>query len=117
MLIISNYFGLNESLFSVVQGMLYWIEDHLDGELSVDDVVKKSGYSRGYFQRKFNLATGYTISDYIFCRKMVVAADILQNTKLSVLKVSILLGYATQSAFSKAFRRHYGTPPSVYRLH
>lgn len=109
--------AVNDSLLSVIEGVLFWIEDNINNKLSVGDIARKSGYSRWYFQRKFTLVTGYTLANYISRRKMTIAAEILLSTTLSALNVAVMLGYEDQSTFSRAFCRHYGVPPNVYRHH
>ncbi len=43
------------------------------------------------------------------------AAELLATTDASLAEVAGLVGYATEFALSRAFRRHLGAPPGVYR--
>jgi AraC family transcriptional regulator, activator of mtrCDE len=43
------------------------------------------------------------------------AQGLLRHTHLSVAEVAGRLGYESQSAFAKAFRRHAGVAPRLFR--
>lgn len=49
-------------------------------------------------------------------RKMKRAKELLLETSFNNLKIAKTLGYSSESAFSKAFKRHYGFPPSRLRI-
>jgi len=44
-----------------------------------------------------------------------IARQLLRDSPLSLLEVALTLGYADESAFSRAFRRWSGTCPAVWR--
>jgi AraC family transcriptional regulator, alkane utilization regulator len=46
---------------------------------------------------------------------MHLAMTLLRNQQLAVATVAEQVGYESEAAFSKAFKRHLGVPPSQYR--
>ena len=46
---------------------------------------------------------------------MKEAENYLEHSKKSIEEISLLVGYKTVDHFSRAFRQHYGMPPSQYR--
>ena len=52
---------------------------------------------------------------YLADWRMHVAADLLQSTDHTVVRIAHLVGYTSEEAFSRAFKRHYGQPPTASR--
>jgi transcriptional regulator GlxA family with amidase domain len=46
--------------------------------------------------------------------RLETAAGLLQDGALSLAEVAQRVGYSSEAAFSKAFRRRFGTPPGAY---
>lgn len=66
---------------------------------------------KNYFSGVF----GQSISQYTTHRRMLLAARLLSQTRLSVIEVANRVGYMNQSKFSAAFRRVYSLSPLEYR--
>jgi AraC-like DNA-binding protein len=47
--------------------------------------------------------------------RMLLAANLLARTNATLLHIAQDVGYRTDTAFSRAFRREYGTPPAAWR--
>lgn len=58
---------------------------------------------------------GQSISQYTLHRRMLLAAELLQETRLPVIEVANRVGYLNQSKFSAAFRREFSRTPLEYR--
>jgi len=100
---------------SYIVSLLDWIDDNLNQDLSLDDVVKKSGYTKWHLQKIFKLNTGYTISAYIKRRRLCKAAlDLKLGTK-DIAAIANLYKFGSQQSFTSEFTRHFGTPPAKYR--
>lgn len=52
--------------------------------------------------------------EYLLNWRMVLAKDLLRRRAGSVAEIARRVGYGSASAFSVAFARHVGEPPSTY---
>ena len=52
--------------------------------------------------------------EYLLAWRMAVARDLLRRHDLGIAEVAERVGYGSASAFSTAFSRHVGEPPSRY---
>lgn len=94
-----------------------YIESHLDNELLLDEIAAIACMSRFHFQRMFRMLTGYTVTEYIQNRRITIAAQELVHSKSKVIDVAMKYGYESPEAFTKAFRRIHGIPPSDAKKH
>ena len=65
--------------------------------------------------RALSLLTGRATKELITDRRMLEAARLLRFTDLSVGEIAFRAGYEDQLYFSRAFKRHHGEAPKVYR--
>jgi AraC-like DNA-binding protein len=82
-------------------------------EIDVDAMAHKAGMSRRHFTRLFRQQTGMSFAAWRQ-QACLLAALVRLARGEPVTTVAIELGYASASAFSAAFRRALGTPPSRY---
>lgn len=92
-----------------------YIESHLDGPLTLDDVARAVHYSPCHLHRVFAATAGLTIHDYVLRRRMTEAARMLVFSSRPVLDIALRSGYETQQAFSVAFKALYKLPPLQFR--
>jgi AraC-like DNA-binding protein len=52
--------------------------------------------------------------EYLLTWRMALAKDLLRQPDMSLIEVAQRIGYGSASAFSTAFKRHHGQPPSHY---
>lgn len=88
-----------------------YIEDNLTGEISYDEAAKIACCSTYYFQRMFSYVADISLSDYIRRRKMTQAAFDLQSTDNKVIDIALKYGYASPTAFNRAFQNVHGIAP------
>jgi AraC-like DNA-binding protein len=94
-----------------------YIEDNLFEPISAESVGKAIYYAPSSFSNIFSAITGYSIGEYIRFRRLSWAADKLENGKHLVTELAFECGYETVEAFSKAFKRLFGCPPSKISGH
>ena len=73
------------------------------------------GASRSVFSERFVAVLGISPLRYVTDLRMRIAAQWLAQESSSVALVADRLGYASQAAFTRAFRRVIGTSPARYR--
>ena len=101
---------------SGMQRVLDYIEENLDGEISLESLAELTGSGTYHLQRTFSLLTGMTLTEYIRQRRLTLAAgDLLRGMK--VLDAAIKYGYDSQDGFSRAFVRFHGILPGEVRDH
>lgn len=92
-----------------------YIERSLDKEISWEEAARAACCSPSYFQRMFSYAAGVSLSEYIRRRRMSQAAFELQRTDARVLDIALKYGYASPTAFNRAFQSVHGISPAAAR--
>ncbi|HTL52526.1 MAG TPA: AraC family transcriptional regulator [Planctomycetota bacterium] len=82
---------------------------------SLDDLVRRSGYSKFHFCREFKAQTGRSPWKYVLERKIERAQELLLGTPLSIKEIAASLGFNNADYFAKQFQRHTGVTPKLYR--
>ncbi|MEO0648840.1 MAG: AraC family transcriptional regulator [Cyanobacteria bacterium J06650_10] len=95
--------------------VLEYIHNHLDQELKISDLAKRTKLSQSHFCRVFKKAMGLSPYRYIIYRRIAKAKTLLVDTTLSLADISFQCGFYDQSHFILQFRRFTGTTPKAYR--
>ncbi|CAN5304190.1 AraC family transcriptional regulator [soil metagenome] len=86
-----------------------------DAPWTVAALADKVGMSRSAFAQKFSQYTKTTPVDYLTFWRMEKAKETLNATNKGLAEISQSVGYQSEAAFSKAFRRVVGTSPGAFR--
>ncbi|MEM7276454.1 MAG: AraC family transcriptional regulator, partial [Actinomycetota bacterium] len=82
---------------------------------TVEGLARAAGLSRSAFAVRFAELVGRTPKQYLTSWRMRLAEDLLATTSDGVLSIATELGYGSEAAFSRAFKRETGRPPSAVR--
>jgi AraC-like DNA-binding protein len=82
---------------------------------TVDELAAAVHVSRSTLVRRFNDLLGEPPAAYLTRWRIELAARLLRESQQSVGRISHLVGYTSEFAFSRAFTRHRGEPPGRYR--
>jgi len=82
---------------------------------TVPELAEVACLSRSAFADRFNEVLGRPPLAYLTEHRMRLAAWKLANTGLAIGRIAEQVGYASETAFSQAFKRHHGVPPSAKR--
>ena len=82
---------------------------------SVEEICSEMNVSRAYFHRIYQNAFGITCGQDIISGRLSYAADLLENTEMSVSLIAEKCGYDSDSYFMRQFRKHKGCTPTEYR--
>lgn len=81
---------------------------------TVAELAKLAGMSRATFAERFNRKVGMPPMQYVLEWRMALAKDLLRRERPPLTEVAERIGYQSASAFSTAFTRLTGQPPSVF---
>jgi len=82
---------------------------------TVDDLGREVGLSRSALADRFIRLIGVPPMHYLANWRMEVAAQKLRNTNASLAQVAEIVGYDSEAAFSRAFKKAFGTAPATWR--
>jgi AraC-like DNA-binding protein len=82
---------------------------------SVSSLAREVGMSRSIFAAKFSSLVGEPPLTYLTRWRLWQASRLLAEGNISVGEVALRVGYESEAAFSKAFKRHFGQSPLAYR--
>ena len=93
-----------------------YIENNLDGDLSLTALADVGGFNVSYLSRLYKQVYKQNVSEFIFQKRMELAAQLLTTTTLKINDVSVRIGYVSAHSFSRAFRSWSGgLAPMEYR--
>jgi len=82
---------------------------------TVRQLAAEAGLTQATFTRRFTALTGEPPLTYVARWRMTTAARILRQQDVPLAVVARQVGYTSEFAFAKAFKRHYGQAPGHYR--
>ena len=82
---------------------------------TVERLARSVGLSRAAFARRFAAVCGRSPLRYLTELRLALAASHLDTTDDSLAEVALRVGYASEFAFSRAFKRQHGVAPGVFR--
>ena len=98
-----------------IRETIAFMEEHLEEEISVQDIAEKVNLSPFFLQRGFSVMTGFGIGEYLRSRRLYQAALALKNTDDRVIDIALRYGWETPESFARAFSRFHGVTPTQVR--
>lgn len=94
---------------------LYLMHSYPNEPWTMTQLAKEAGLSRTGLNDRFKKVIGITPHTYLSHYRLRLAARYLREEQYSISRISDLVGYASDTSFHGAFKRHYGQSPSQYR--
>lgn len=82
---------------------------------NVDDLAREAGLSRSALHERFEKLLGDTPMRYLANWRIQLGARLLRDTRAPVAAIALEVGYDSEAAFSRAFKRLTGQPPATWR--
>ncbi len=82
---------------------------------TVDDLAREVALSRSLLATRFASLVGESPMQYLMRWRLALAARALRSGGDAISRVAERSGYETEAAFSRAFKREFGLPPSAWR--
>lgn len=103
-----------ESIQAIHQAMNY-IREHMDREITLEELLRLTGMSKSYFSRNFKDVTGKTFVTYLNDMRIETAKRYLTETKQPIYWIASQVGYVDEHYFRRVFRERTGVTPKQFR--
>src|SRR5712675_727369 len=104
--------GLREPFVSRALALLH---GDITRRWTVDDLGREVGLSRSALADRFIHLIGVPPMHYLANWRMQVATQKLRSTSASLAQIAEIIGYESEAAFSRAFKKAFGAAPATWR--
>lgn len=106
---------INTITIDMVQNIIDYIEDTILEELTPNNIAEQFYLSVSTLNNLFKIVCNMTIMEYVRNRRLSLAGKELMISNIPIIDLAFIFGYETPEAFTKAFTRFHGYPPSFVR--
>lgn len=82
---------------------------------TLDELARTAGASRSVLAERFQQLVGASPMQHLAQWRMLLASNLLRSGSTPLNQIAETVGYQTDTAFIRAFRREYGVPPGAWR--
>ena len=104
--------GLKDPFVSRALSLLH---GRIAQEWTVDNLGHEVGLSRSALADRFTRLIGEPPMRYLARWRIQVAAHQLRNSDTTLARIAEQVGYESEAAFNRAFKRDFGVPPATWR--
>jgi PAS domain S-box-containing protein len=101
--------------YRALSKLVDFVHDHVEQNLSVDELARQAGMSISTLERRFRSHLGTSPKRFILHAKIAAACERLLSTPMSVGEVAESLGYHEHASFTRAFTSVMHMSPTAYR--
>lgn len=103
--------------YAEIERAMVYINQHLQEEITLEELSQIAGMSKTYFSTIFKKVTGVTVWDYITNIRVERAVSYLvtKREKYNISEISELCGFHNAANFNKTFKKKTGMTPSEYK--
>ena len=99
-----------------IKQVIKYVDDHFsEQDLSLSSLSDQVYLTPAYLGKAFAEYNGMNFTDYLARKRMQKAAELLENTELTVQKISERVGIISTNYFYSLFKKHYHMTPMHYR--
>ena len=92
-----------------------YISEHYDLPITVNQLAEMERYNVTYYSDWFKQQTGYSPNMYLRHIRVDRAKELLLTTDFNVMEIAVMVGYSSNSTFTRAFHSITGMTPRAYR--
>jgi len=82
---------------------------------SVEELAKQAGLSRSSLAERFTRLIGVSPMHYLMDWRLQAAGQMLRESSEPLVRIAERVGYESEAAFSRAFRKKFGQAPAAWR--
>lgn len=98
-----------------IHGAVNYVREHMDREISLEELLRLTGMSKSHFSRNFKKITGKTFVTYLNDLRIETAQKYLRETNQPIYWIAGQIGYTDEHYFRRIFRERTGESPRQYR--
>lgn len=106
--------GVNDRIVGAALTALHKNPSHA---WTLEELARSAATSRSVLAERFVQLVGSTPMQYLTQWRMLLASNLLVRSNAPLSSIANDVGYQTDTAFSRAFRREFGSPPAAWRRH
>ena len=99
-----------------VGGALALLHREPSAPWTIAELAKRVGVSRSVLAERFRHYLGVPPMSYLTRWRLQLGAQLLTSTSRSVAEIAVTVGYDSEPAFNRAFKREFGYPPARFRM-
>jgi AraC-like DNA-binding protein len=101
--------------FADIQRSILFIRENYSRPIGLKDIAKSAAMSSSYFSGTFKKVTGMAPYNFLITIRIEKAVELLRETDMSVMDISLACGFTSLTSFNKAFKSLVGLSPTKYR--
>ena len=105
----------NHRELSFPMRVVYYMQEHIENNLSLQDLAQHFNYSESHLSFLFQKETGISPINYFIRLKIQKACQYIELTSMKLSEIAIRLGFEEPAYFSRVFTKIIGMSPSTYR--
>lgn len=102
---------------AVIDESVRYISEHLNKNISIQDLASLANLSLYYFSRLFKQETGMSPHRYIIMVRLEYSCFLLRSSNLTIKEIAYQCGFNSESNFCTRFRSVYRCTPQQFRLY
>ena len=99
----------------IIKESLDYVHKNYAKQITIDDICDKFKINKCYFCYMFKKETGQTFINYLNNYKIEKSKNLLENTNMTLLDISLEVGFNNQSYYSTIFKKYTNMTPLEYR--
>lgn len=104
--------GLHDPIIERALGLLH---SQIARRWTTEALAKETAVSRSAFAERFTHVMGEPPMRYLSRQRFEEASERLRDSTAPIARIAFEVGYESEAAFSRAFKREYGVPPASWR--
>ena len=107
--------GNSDSKLSVLKNMMSYIHNSYKEKISLNEIALSGGVSKRTCENIFAKYLNKTPMEYVTDFRLRKSIEMMLNSDMSILEISIETGFSGASYYAEVFRKAFGVSPAEYR--
>jgi two-component system response regulator YesN len=108
-----NYMDIKHA--NIIHKATLHIRQHYADKITLNSISKMVFLSPAYFSRIFKQEVGITFNNFLNNVRIEKSKDLIKNNNLKMVDIALMVGFDSQSYFTKVFKKKNGLSPLQYR--